>query len=220
MRFLLIIFLFVATKVYSFDDLSFFEISLGDTVSYSNILTYEEIEKINSIDEIEKYYTYLTTPLWTENFTFEYIPNQKNSNFDDYSYLTTPNTGIIVTIRAMGEPVPIETCDSKLTFYENFYKNKYKSIDKLIVEIKRNINSNYISVKEINSKSDEYKKINSLEIRFFCEHHWYDKSVLFINSNQYPLMKKEKEDLTYKILLKKDEIIQSEVSSETDTTGL
>ncbi len=109
----------------------FTQITTNDSRFYEDgEKTYEEIEKINSVDQAKELHSKIFIINRNEDFSFNYLPEQQNSNFDSYLYQITPITGTIVSIGAFGKELDNEMCEGKLDFYESFYKNKYKSKDK------------------------------------------------------------------------------------------
>ena len=216
-KIILIIVLFFATSVYSFEDLKFFEKNLGEQINHEKLITYEEIEKINSVDQAKELHSKIFIINRNEDFSFNYLPEKQNSNFDSYLYQITPITGTIVSIGAFGKELDNEMCEGKLDFYESFYKNKYKSKEKFILKIERTS----VSRTEIKVENKEHKKeqVNEIIIIFNCSNPRYDQSMLSINTH-IKLFQKERKLLLDKVLAKQDEIVKSEVNSSTDTTGM
>lgn len=216
-KLLFIIVLFFSTSVYSFEDLKFFEKNLGDQINHEKLITIKEIEKINSVDQAKDFYSKIFIIHRIADFTFNYFPEQKNSNFDRYAYQITPITGTIVSIGAFGKVLDNEICEGKLDFYESFYKNKYKSKEKFIIQIERTS----VSRTEIKVENKEHKKeqVNEIIIIFNCSNPRYNQSMLSINTH-IKLFQKERKLLLDKVLAKQNEIVKSEVNSSTDTTGM
>ena len=122
-----------------------------------------------------------------------------------------------MSIGAFGKELDNEMCEGKLDFYESFYKNKYKSKEKFILQIERTS----VSRAEIKVENKEHKKeqVNEIIIIFNCSNPRYNQSMLSINTH-IKLFQKERKLLLDKVLAKQDEIVKSEVNSSTDTTGM
>ena len=58
-------------------------------------------------------------------FTFEYVPKEKNTNFSNYEFGISPMTGTISGIAGYGDSLYAEECDARLNLYHfvKFFDN-------------------------------------------------------------------------------------------------
>ena len=124
MRILLIILLFLTTKVSAEEFTGLFGIKFNE--SYEGVSVFEEkiVQEINSIEKLEnlKKYYYPFGP------KTKVVPTKKNNNFENYYVKVTPITGRVYSIVGQGDPLTIEKeCNDRKEFYNLTFKEKYSS---------------------------------------------------------------------------------------------
>ena len=218
MRILLIILLTISFKVHAFESLFFFGKELGSRVDHDQLITFEDIENISSSEEALDMYTKVNNLGKNSEFTFEYVPEEKNTNFSYYEFAISPMTGTITGIGGYGDSLYAEECDARLIFYEKFYASKYSDTSKYTLEISKQTSTIWIGVTD--RKADYRKSLKELLILFRCDdkHHANTSTMIFSFKNL--LFIDEQEQLIKRVLEKKDELLEAEANVNTDTTGL
>jgi hypothetical protein len=218
MRILLIILLTISFKVHAFESLFFFGKELGSKVDHDQLITFEDIENISSSEEALDMYTKVNNLGKNSEFIFEYVPKEKNTNFSNYEFQTSPMTGTISVIVGYGDSLYAEECDARLNFYEKFYTSKYRDTSKYTLDISKQTATIWIGVRD--RKAEYRKSVDEIFILFLCEnkHHANTSTLMFSLRNV--LFLDEQNRLIKKVLEKKEELLEAEANVNTDSTGL
>jgi len=218
MRILLIILLTISFKVHAFESLFFLGKELGSTTENDQLITLEDVENINSSEEALDMYTKVNNLDKNSAFTFDYVPEEKNSNFSDYKFQLSPITGTIVSVIGLGDSLGVEDCDARISFYEKYYEKKYGDPTKFVFTVNKQTSQVWFQV--IDGNADARKEVDAIFIFFHCSHSNNDNRSVIAFGMQTLLYVSELEKLIKRILEKKEELLDAEANVNTDTTGL
>jgi hypothetical protein len=218
MRILLIILLTISFKVHAFESLFFFGKELGSRVDHDQLITFEDVENLSTSEEALDMYTKVNNLGKNSEFTFEYVPKEKNTNFSNYEFGISPMTGTISGIAGYGDSLYSEECDVHLNFYEKFYTSKYSDNSKYALDISKQTTTIWIGVRD--RKAKYRKSVDEIFILFHCENKHHANTSTLIFSLRNVLFIDEQNRLIKKVLEKKEELLEAEANVNTDTTGL
>lgn len=127
MRILLIILLFLTTKVYAEELTGLFGIKFAENYQGLGVFDINIIQETDSVEKLNALKKYYKTPNRYRQ-KIEVKPININKNFDKYYIVTSPLSGVVLRIYAEGKYINEENeCNYRMEFYERFFIEKYNS---------------------------------------------------------------------------------------------
>ncbi|MDC0037513.1 hypothetical protein OAJ30_02410 [Alphaproteobacteria bacterium] len=161
MRILLIILLFLTTKVYAEKFNGLFGIEFFQNYQEMGIFDTSTIQKMD-IQELKN----LEEKTWntgTIKIKTKIEPLNKNEDFDEYYIYSTPLSGLVIQIIAKGKfALNKDDCEDRKEFYKIFFKKKYSSS----YDVAAIRNNEIIRLKKLNKIDNTWE--DHVEIQFNC----------------------------------------------------